>query len=361
MSPYNRSKLKLCIISILMAYNAYANIFSWFTGSVGDDGNPNTQGNGAYAKLKESVPLSQQLPSAPALVTLEVVEIGNPGNKPDTTGYGAVAYVYQIGKYDVTVGQYLAFLNAKARVTSQPAIVELWNSDMQQPAKYVAPGFIRRTGSGTSADPYIYSEIPDTNLGAKSSMRGMPNISWFSAARFANWMHNGATADSDTETGAYTLNYARDGVFTKNPGAKWWIPTENEWYKAAYYDPTLNGGSGGYYKYPTKSNLLPLKSAPSSESNAANYDGALPNLAKITPVGAYVNASSYYGTFDQGGLLWQWNDAVYNDHDGKALTRGMRGGSWSLGLINISKYGQRDYPPTYNDDDSGFRLATVKH
>ncbi len=197
----------------------------------------------------------------------------------------------------------------------------------------------------------------DESLGANSSQRGMPNINWFSAARFSNWINNGATADADTETGAYNLNYATDGVFIKQSNAKWWIPSENEWYKAAYYDPRLNNGNGGYYKFPTSSDTQTISSIP-TESTNTNYDGIMPSKMKITLVGAYSNSHSYYGTYDQGGLLWQWNDATYSDHNGVPLNRGMRGGSWSLGLINISKYGQRDYPPTYQDDDSGFRLAT---
>ena len=60
----------------------------------------------------------------------------------------------------------------------------------------------------------------------------------------------------------------------------------------------------------------------------------------------------------QAGLLWEWNDAIYPDFEGTPITRGMRGGSWSLGLINASKFGPRDYEPTYSDDDTGFRLAT---
>jgi len=281
------------------------------------------------------------------------------GNESDTeTGYGKVDYNFAISKYLITVGQYVTFLNATASVSDKEAIIDLWNIDMEEPASYVSNGFIRRTGSGTIDDPYIYTEILDENLGSKSSQRGMPNITWFSAARFANWMHNGATLNASTELGAYNLNYATSGVFIKEPNAKWWIPTEDEWYKAAYYDPRLNNGNGGYYKFPTQSDLQPISAIPTNETNTANYDGIMPTKQKVTPVGSYPNSPSYYGTYDQGGLLWQWNDAIYRDHDGVPITRGMRGGSWSLGLINISKYAPRDYPSTYQDDDSGFRLAT---
>jgi formylglycine-generating enzyme len=292
-----------------------------------------------------------------ALVTIETVPVGNPNNPKDPqTGLGAVPYEYAIGKYVVTIGQYVTFLNAKATVTTNPALINLWNKDMAEPASYVSEGFIKRTGSGTQADPFLYTEIADPALGTNSSNRAICNISWFSAARFANWMNNGATKLADTESGAYALQNATSGVFLKEKNAVWWIPSEDEWYKAAYYDPTKLL-VGGYHTYPNRSDAEPKKELPPGGANSANYDGIMPDKRKITPVGAYTQSKSYYGTFDQGGLVWQWNDAVYSDQLGKPLNRGMRGASWSLGLLNISKLSPRDYPPTYEDDDSGFRLA----
>lgn len=291
------------------------------------------------------------------LVIIETVPVGNPNNPKDPqTGFGSVPYEYAIGKYAVTVGQYVAFLNAKATVTTNTALINLWNEDMEKPAGYVSAGFIKRTGSGTQADPYLYAEIPDPVLGTNSSNRAICNISWFSAARFANWINNGATELADTESGAYSLQNATSGVFMKEKTATWWIPSEDEWYKAAYYDPAKST-AGGYHTYPFRSDAEPKKEVPPGGVNSANYDGIMPDKRKITPVGAYTQSKSYYGTFDQGGLVWQWNDAVYSDQLGKPLNRGMRGASWSLGMLNISKLSPRDYPPTYEDDDSGFRLA----
>ena len=59
-------------------------------------------------------------------VTIDMVTVGNPGNAADTTGYGAVNYEYQIGKYDVTIGQYTDFLNAVAKTNDRG----LWNAEM---------------------------------------------------------------------------------------------------------------------------------------------------------------------------------------------------------------------------------------
>ncbi len=78
-----------------------------------------------------------------------------------------------------------------------------------------------------------------------------------------------------TETGAYTLNGdTTKGLETRNAGAKWWLPSENEWARAAvYYDPTLNQGAGGYWKYATKSNVAPGNRL-GGEANLANYRNA---------------------------------------------------------------------------------------
>ena len=110
-----------------------------------------------------------------ALVTIETVPVGNPNNPKDKeTGLGAVPYEYAIGKYVVTVGQYVTFLNAKAAVTTNPALTTLWNEDMEKPASYVSAGFIQRTGSGTQADPYLYAEIADPPTGPSATSAGSP-------------------------------------------------------------------------------------------------------------------------------------------------------------------------------------------
>lgn len=295
------------------------------------------------------------------LICIDTVNVGDAGNLADTdTGYGAVSYDYAIGKYEITVTQYVAFLNAVADVPANPAVAALWKPEMEDTVSYLSAGLIRRSGSGTTADPYVYAEIPDTTLGQNSGRRGILNIEWFSAARFANWLHNGATKTASTETGAYSLNGATSGVFMKNADARWWIPTEDEWYKAAYYDPTKSGVNK-YWKYPTRSDDLPVAELFPGGSNSANYDSpAALEGHRVTPVGAYAGSVSYYGTYDQAGLMWEWNDAVYTDYSGTPLTRGMRGGSWSLGMINVSKFGPRDYEADYDDDDSGFRLATTR-
>ncbi len=176
----------------------------------------------------------------------QFVTVGNPGNgnDPATGGhYGEVDYTYDIGQFDVTLTQYTAFLNSVANTDPYGLYYGSMSSNLNIAG-------ISRSGSSGS---YSYSVIGDGQL-------PVAYVTWFDAARFANWMQNGqptglGEAAGSTEQGAYTLNGdTTSGLETKNANALYWIPTENEWYKAAYYDPTLNGGAGGYWTYATRSN-----------------------------------------------------------------------------------------------------------
>jgi sulfatase modifying factor 1 len=258
---------------------------------------------------------------ARASVTIAWVTVGNAGNPADpTTGYGAVAYEYQIGKYEVTNAQYGAFLNAKAATD----IYSLYSS-------YMPSYGITRSGSSGN-----YSYIVDSAL----ANRPIVQVSWYDAARFSNWLHNGQ-GSGDTETGAYTLN-GNTGIITKNNGAQIYIPTREEWYKAAYYDPN-KAGTGGYWLYPNASSSI-------NEENA-NYGSSA-----STDVGVYSNAPSAYGTYDQGGNVYEWNDTRIG------VAPVLRGGSWGdpnhpswVSSLRLSS----DVIPTHENLVIGFRVASV--
>ena len=299
------------------------------------------------------------------LVCIDLAEVGDAANPPDAeTGYGQVDYSFAITRGEITLEQYVTFLNAVAADLSalSPAqretIEALWQEDMIKTYDYVSPnGAISRSGSGTKADPYVYREAPDPALGSHSARRPALYISWFSAARFANWLHNGGTNGSSTEKGAYSLDYKQNGIVARNPDARWWIPSANEWYKAAFYDPS-KPGSNRYWLYPTRSDALPAGEMPPGGVNSANYNSMAPDGRKLTAVGSYASSMSHYGVLDLAGSMWEWTDTPVLNHYGQPETMIVMGGSWSLGLINVSKFGERDYLPSSSDDDTGFRLAT---
>jgi YVTN family beta-propeller protein len=164
------------------------------------------------------------------------VTIGDISNTADTNGYGSVSYEYKIAKFELTNIDYCLFLNATGRTDSLSLYSPIAESS------YIG-GIIR---SGTDGS-YSYSVKPYMHY------KPVYFLSWFNLARYVNWLHN---AFGDTETGAYTLNGALSGIITKNEGAKYWIPSENEWYKAAYYK--VGGTSSGYWTYATQSDDLPI-------------------------------------------------------------------------------------------------------
>ncbi len=295
---------------------------------------------------------------ATALITMDTVYVGDPGNSPDWGFRGEVDYGYSIGKYEVTVNQYATFLNAVAR--SDPYSLYHPNMGYQ--------GDIMRLGSSGS---YSYSVAGNAN-------KPITYVNWFDAARFANWLQNGQPSGAETvgvtETGAYSLYGATSGVnFTRNANARYGIPSDAEWYKAAYYQPASQGGdTDNWWLYPTRSNTQPnSRNGSKTDPNSANYyyDDGIANgynggyavnnsttspIDGRTPVGAFTLASSYYGTFDQGGNVLEWEDFVSGG--GRGILGGdfgemegaMEAGYWYNVTDPASAYG-----------NVGFRIAMI--
>jgi formylglycine-generating enzyme required for sulfatase activity len=290
-------------------------------------------------------------------VTIDTVGVGNPGNPSDTdhgTGRlrGAVAYDYRIGTYEVTNSQYVEFLNAKAASDPLGLYSEVMASDFR--------GGITRSGSDGS-----YTYAVKTDMGNKPVNR----VNWYDSMRFANWLQNGQ-GSGDTETGTYTLlggtPIPSNGVnIPRNAGAAWVLPTENEWYKAAYYQPAAQGGDAdGYWYYPTASNSEPTVASASAigdisnpGANVANYlrgadwngqDGNVTTVGSAGPL-----STSFYGTFDQAGNVDEWVETVTPGFAFKL------GGQWfsGSGIQTPSEPGSDG--PSAERDTLGFRVALV--
>lgn len=309
--------------------------------------------------------------------SLRTVLIGDPGNAADTRrettfvfppdsrqqgdvgtlGAGSVAVAFYMGKYEVTTSQYTAFLNAVADTDAYG----LYNTAM---AGSKACGILRTGTTGS----YQYS------VAANCANRPVNYVSWGDAARFANWLHNGqpntGVQDSTTtETGAYALNGAisRTALMavTRSSNAQWFIPTDNEWYKAAYY----KGGSAsaGYWTYPYRSNSTP----PRSYMNYLGYydfemDPGNPGPSDngLMPVGSFPSVTSAYGTCDQGGNVAEWVQSVLFTNY-RAVRGGSHISSWAYG--RDPDVGEADdalaanfvdwFDPTQDVADVGFRVA----
>jgi formylglycine-generating enzyme len=279
---------------------------------------------------------------APGLTSLQFVGVGDPGNSADA-GYGSVGYTYDMGKFDVTAAQYCEFLNAVADTDKYG----LYSTNMTN-----AYGCnILRTGATGS---YAYS------VSADYANRPVNCVSWGDAARFCNWLQNsqksGAQDAATTEDGAYLLNgavlQADLLAVTRKAGAGFFLPSEDEWYKAAYYDPNKAGGAG-YWDYPTRSDTAPSNVLSATGTNNANYNNSIANPYR-TEVGAFAASPGPYGTFDQGGNVKQWNETKITNN------RGLRGGSYASTTAAPLSASVRDGTnPTAEDYTIGFRIASI--
>ena len=285
-------------------------------------------------------------------VAIDWTEVGNPGNTADPVDgnslvggiqhLGAVPYTFFIDKFDVTVNQYVAFLNAK-----DPTGVNslgLYSTNMNS-----SPfGTINYTAGNQSGSKY--------SAMAFQGSKPATYTNWYNSIRFANWLNNGQ-GNGDTETGAYTLGaLGSDHIpfnppLTHNSGAHVWLPTENEWYKAAYYNPATSS----YFQYPTSSNTAPTSSPPTPTPNSANYLHAEIDNSGFSDVGAYNGTTSPYGAFDMGGNVSQWNEAqIFGSF------RVFRGGSFGSHQASDLLSSSLSFAgPTNEIFFTGFRVASA--
>ena len=235
-------------------------------------------------------------------ISIDTVTVGNPGNTGNAiTGgtFGGVSQEFQIGKYEVTNNQYTAFLNAVA--ASDP--YSLYSTNMNGNAT----GGISRSGSSGS---FTYA--------GKSPTAGNQPVNWvsvYSAARFVNWLNNGSpttvasgSVNSVINAGAYTLaNAINPGTaLVRNNDASVFLPTRNEWYKAAYYSQTLNSGTGGYFTYASASNTAPTVSAnPAATGTNLGYYGQS-NLSIPMIADGLASTQSAYGVVGMLGNTSEW-------------------------------------------------------
>ena len=249
--------------------------------------------------------------------SIDFTSIGNAGNAADTTGYGAVGYNYSIGTYDISVNQ----LNAATSNGVAGLGNGYWSGD--QPAA---------------------------------------NVSWYQAAAFVNFLNTStghqAAYNLTYSGGAYTMalwSSGQSGYDASNPFrnslALYVLPTENEWYKAAYYDPN----SSSYNLYPT-GNSTPTAVASGTNANTAVYNGVASQPASVYQAGGL----SAYGTMGQGGNVYQWEESANSgSNTDPSGARGIRGGFWLTAFDHLYSPFRNSYSPSTQANVLGFRVAEV--
>lgn len=308
--------------------------------------------------LKRNLLIAQNKLKAPPFV--EFVSVGNANNAADSSGKGSVSFTFRISSCEITNDQYCEFLNAVAKEDTYA----LYNSGM---ASQVVGGIKRLGNSGY----YVYDVKPF--MGNKP----VNFVNYWDACRFCNWLHNGRpTGDQDastTEDGAYDLTDGLlyvTGYVSREDDAKYFIPSENEWYKAAYHDPRsqANGGPIGVTRYwgfsyrntsePNSVHADGAGNIDSDDGNSANYGNSTTWNAiegNVTTVGSAKFSHSYYGLYDMGGNVSEWVDT------GLGLARAIRGGSYaSLSKSDLSRNEDRAENLNTHYIDTGFRIAAPR-
>ncbi len=370
-----------------------------------------------------------------------VGDAGNlPDPRISSPQLGAVGYEYLISKHEVTIGQYAEFLNAVAGSdpyglwhpsmgtyapvagiarsgvsgsytysvigplgTTPPgasnpenrpityvdwydaARFANWMTNGQGSGSTETGAYALRTGAIAAASrangltTYTLSSDMQIAIGDQVSVSGLSgtnfNVSGVVTDVVGNQftLVNSSPAEVASGTGSLTAAPA-----TRSPGASFFLPSTDEWYKAAYYSPALNGNSGGYYLYPTQSNDAPgnqIGNLPNQANyrapvNGTNVFSVTPNWSSsqnyLTEVGAFAGSSSYYGTFDQAGNVREWTEGIATRMFTQGDARQQLGGFWNdfysssswPNANNLSSLSRPGEYPTEATLLTGFRLAS---
>ena len=250
--------------------------------------------------------------------TIDFVNIGNTGNAADTTSYGAVPYEYRASIHEI----------------SQNAI-----------------------------DKATASGMANVTAGAWTGSQPAANITWYEAAAFVNFLNT-----NSGKTAAYNLTFTTNWSMAlwsseqawtaggtnlyRNKDAFYFLPSENEWYKSAYY----NAAGTNYFLYPTGSDTAPTPVASGTNAGSAVYN----NAASVPAIVDSAGGLSPYGTMGQGGNVYEWNESAFaGTNSSSSDARAVRGGDFLNTELNLRSSFRSFLDPTFEDGGIGFRVASV--
>ncbi len=306
---------------------------------------------------------------------IDFVTIGAVGNPvlPGTpsfgnnVGRGRVDYEYRIGRTEVTTAQWAEFFNAAFDRPSSDRIPhvgvpEIWGAQSTTPN---TPGGLR------------------WNVPAGNGMRVAGGITWRTAAIYCNWLHNGKSTNREAFlSGAYDVSTFGspngDITFTdqrtRSPGARFWIPSIDEWMKAAHYDPNKqnpDGSTGGWWRFShSRDDRLPVYGPPGvlvngqpAESNGSWDSQGFPGFNPFrVPLGAYPTMTSPWGLLDTSGATAEWTEEVFQSPNETApRDRYAEGNAWAFVFTqsdDVRFRGGGEFPG-FAPADYGFRVASI--
>jgi formylglycine-generating enzyme required for sulfatase activity len=319
---------------------------------------------------------------------IDFVRITHPGNAPwmgngqsgdDAIGRGSVDYEYNIGRFEVNTSQWVQFFNA---AYDRPA------------GEANLPWLTPPTFWGAQGTTPINSSNPNARrwqVSAGNEMRPVGNISWRMAAMYCNWLHNDKSTNREAFlSGAYDVStFGPNGMGgfadqpTRSPGARYFIPSRDEWIKAAHYDPHRYGeNQGGYWEFSNSTNELipggppgvsvnvgpggpgPDPNGPLAQANYGWDTFTFPGYGSPfnVPLGAYPDVQSPWGLLDVAGATTEWTEDIITITSG-SMFRVLEGSYWSsapgfaVADTIWSRYGA--LTPSLAPFDSGFRIAST--
>lgn len=297
------------------------------------------------------------LAQAPPDYDFQWAVIGDPGNPAydgglhgQTAGRGSVDYTFRMSRLEVTTSQWMEYVNTFSQVPGG--------------VSFSLPTYWGATFDPTYSGPGKRWKLKDV---PHAEMLPVEGISWQEAARYTNWLHNGKQSDpASLETGAYdtstwgidpTTGHRTDGG--RLPGAKFWIPSLDEWLKAAHYDPHKHGpGVGGWWLFPHGSDELIEPGPPGVGETSAGWEPVPSHLVWYEPLGAYEDTQSPWGLWDVSGGTSEWLEewGVLSQPTQRALDGARAGteGWFFMDRADVIAGGARPGSPI-----GGVRIATV--
>jgi formylglycine-generating enzyme required for sulfatase activity len=264
---------------------------------------------------------------------MDFVTIGNPGNAADTTGIpnpaGSVGRTYDINTFEVSRAMITAY-------NANPGVVGITMQDM--------------SASGS-------------NNGGNGVNRPATGITWNEAARFVNWLniqkgfapaYKYANSTITTNLTPWTTNDTID-YDASNPyrskRSNFFLPSFNEWYKAAYHSP-----GGTYFDYANGKNTAPGAVASGNTADTAVYgQPTIQGPADVNNAGGL----SPYGVMGLGGNVFEWEESSADlSNSAGDSDRGWRGGGWQSPSSRLMSSDRLSSGPTFEDNELGFRVAS---
>lgn len=292
------------------------------------------------------------LASSASAVTLDMVSIPNVGNAAFfSNGLGGVNYAYDLSRTEMTNQQYVDFLNAVGATNPNG----IYNSNMGSSA---VGGIVQAGSMGN----FTYTVKAGNNSMSQPYANVPVNfVSWFSAARFANWLHNGETTNPALlETGSYTLGNATSGsIVARNLGASYVLPNIDEWVKGAFNNGMTNMS---YTIYGTNNNVKPASNVVTpSTVNTANYGGAAMGTTAPLTVGSYTNSQSFYGLYETMGNVAEMTDSANGSGQWAAMSGSFGTSNVGFDQFNLGSLGSPVYVTSAaTTAQIGFRIGNIQ-